>query len=404
MAKIKKYRLPRVNLHPATLKHAKKGHPWVTEDTFTKEFPKKENLLIGKNPKGDERLFLLHDPTHKKVKARIWEIGTELPESPNGFVRAFSLRLEESFLRRKSVLEKLQRDNFYLCFAEADGIPGLMIQKFGNVALIQIYSDFWFFFKNDIRRLVKTHCAKHFPEIDKVIFQQRKSSESVKFENIEQKLTEITVQEFGINYHLRFDYRYDIGLYSDMSAIRKKLTNEFRNAGSVLNLYSYTGAFSLFALSHGATDVHSVDLSNDYIAWLEKNLELNPQLKAENHHSKIMSVEKALKQYIAEGKKFDLIVCDPPSFSSDGRKSQNALKSYEKLIPMMEECLSEKGRIVAFLNTHHVLRRKFNEKIEKLANECSLKVCKGLRMEEDCITLGGFPEGDYLKGMLLERK
>ena len=401
---VKKYKLTRVKLHPATLKHAKKGHPWVTEDSFTKDFPRKENLLIGKNPNGDEKLFLLHDPAHKKVKARIWEIGTDLPESANGFVRAFGIRLEESFLRRKSVLEKLQRDNFYLCFAEADGIPGLMIQKFGNVALIQIYSDFWFFFKNDIRRLVKTHCRTHFPEVDKFIFQQRKTSDSVNFDSLENKLTEITIKEFGINYHLRFDYRYDIGIYSDMASIRKKLTNEFRNADSVLNLYSYTGAFSLFALSHGATDVHSVDLSNDYIKWLEKNLELNPELNTENHHSKIMSVEKALKQYIAEGKKFDLIICDPPSFSSDGRKSQSALKSYDKLIPMMEECLSAKGRIVAFLNTHHVLRKKFNERIEQLAHKSSLKVTKGLRMEEDCISLGGFPEGDYLKGMLLERK
>lgn len=404
MASKKKYKLPRVKLHPATLKHAKKGHPWVTEDSFTKEFPRKQNLLIGKNPKGDEKLFLLHDPAHKKVKARIWEIGTELPESPNGFIRSFGIRLEESFLRRKSVEEKLQRDNFYLCFAEADGIPGLMIQKFGNVALIQIYSEFWFFFKNDIRRLVKAHCGKHFPEVDKFIFQQRKTSDSVNFENIEKKLTEITIQEFGVNYHLRFDYRYDIGIYSDMSSIRKKLTNEFRNAKSVLNLYSYTGAFSLFALSKGAQEVHSVDLSNDYISWLEKNLDLNPELDASKHESKIMSVEKALKQYKAEGKKFDLIICDPPSFSSDGRKSQSALKSYDNLIPLMEECLSDNGKIVTFLNTHHIPRKKFNERIEQLAHKSSLKVCKALRMEEDCITLSGFPEGDYLKGMLLERK
>ncbi|ATH08645.1 hypothetical protein BIY24_12015 [Halobacteriovorax marinus] len=402
--KVKKHKLPRVKLHPATLKHAKKGHPWVTEDSYTKEFPRKQNLLIGKNPKGDEKLFLLHDPTHKKVKARIWEIGTELPESPNGFLRSFNHRLEESFLKRVSAREKYQRDNFYLCFAEADGIPGLMIQKFGNVALIQIYSDFWFFFKNDIRRIVKAHCASHFPEIDKFIFQQRKTSDTVNFENLEKKLTEITIQEFGINYHLRFDYRYDIGIYSDMSAIRKKLTNEFRNAKSVLNLYSYTGAFSLFALSKGATDVHSVDLSKDYITWLEKNIELNPQLNSSHHESKITSVEKALKSYADEGKKFDLIICDPPSFSSDGRKSQSALKSYDKLIPMIESCLSDEGKAVVFLNTHHILRKKFNERIEQLASKSGMRVAKALRMEEDCVTLSGFPEGDYLKGLLLSRK
>lgn len=399
----KKHKLPRVKLHPVTLKLAKKGHPWVTEDSFTKEFPKDENLLIGKNPKSDESIFLLHDKSHKKVKARIWEIGTDLPESPNGFIRSFDKRLEESFLRRKKIEAKLNRENFYLSFAEADGIPGLMIQKFNNIVLIQIYCDFWHSFKNDVRRIVKKHCASHFPEIDKVIFQQRRVSDHVNFSDIQGKLTEITVREFGINYHLRFDYRYDIGIYSDMSSIRKKLTNEFREAKSVLNLFSYTGAFSLFALSQKVEEVCSVDLSSDYINWLEKNLELNPSLDSDKHTSKIMSVEKALKEFKNSGKTFDLIICDPPSFSSDGKKSQSSLRSYEKLIPLMKECLSPSGKIVAFLNTHHVLRKKFNEKIESLAHKNSLKVVKQLRMEEDCKMLSGFPEGDYLKGVLLER-
>jgi len=399
----KKYRLPRVKLHPVTLKLAKKGHPWVTEDSFTKEFPKDENLLIGKDPKSDERIFLIHDHAHKKVKARIWEIGTELPESPNGFIRSFDIRLEESFLRRKKIEDKLARENFFLAFAEADGLPGLMIQKFKNIVLIQIYCDFWYFFKNDVRRLVKKNCAAHFPEVDKVIFQHRKISKKINFSDIESKLTEITVQEFGINYHLKFDYRYDIGLYSDMSAIRKKLTNEFREAKSVLNLFSYTGAFSLFALSHKAEEVCSVDLSNDYINWLEKNLELNPNLDSDKHTSKVMAVEKALKEFKSAGKTFDLIICDPPSFSSDGKKSQSSLRSYEKLIPLMSECLSSNGKIVAFLNTHHILRKKFNEKIEGFAHKNSLKVVKQLRLEEDCKILSGFPEGDYLKGVLLEK-
>ena len=399
----KKHKLPRVKLHPATIKHAKKGHPWVTADSFTAEFPRKENLLIGKDPKSEDKIFLLHDPTHKKVKARIWEIGRDLPESPNGFVRAFGIRLEESFIKRLNNKDKMNRENFYLSFGEVDGLPGLLIQKFKNIVLIQIYCEFWQFFKNDIRRLVKKHCAEHFPEVDKTIFQQRRDSNKVTFSEVEKKLNEITIQEFGINYHLKFDYRYDIGIYSDMSAIRKKLTNEIRNSKSVLNLYSYTGAFSLFSLSQKVESVTSVDLSKDYIDWLEKNLALNPSLDASKHTSKIMSVEKALKEASTNGEKFDLIICDPPSFSSDGKKSQSALKSYEKLIPLMSKCLSENGKIVAFLNTHHVSRKKFNEKITALASAQKMVLSKQLKMDEDCKTLSGFSEGDYLKGVLLEK-
>ncbi|WP_127714498.1 class I SAM-dependent rRNA methyltransferase [Halobacteriovorax sp. HLS] len=400
---VKKHKLPRVALHPATIKHAKKGHPWVTADSFTKDFPKKENLLIGKDPKSDDRIFLLHDPTHKKVKARIWEIGKEMPESPNGFIRSFATRLEDSILKRTKVQEKLNRDNFYLAFAEADGIPGLMIQKFNNIVLVQIYCDFWYYFKNDIRRIIKKLCAQYFPEVDKTIFQQRKEADSVKFSDLENKVNEITIKEFGINYHLKFDYRYDIGIYSDMSSIRKKLTNEIRGSKRVLNLYSYTGAFSLFSLSLKAEHVTSVDLSKDYIDWLERNLALNPQLDASKHTSKISSVEKALKDFSIAGEKFDLIICDPPSFSSDGKRSQNSLKSYDKLIPLMSACLSDSGKIVAFINTHQTSRKKFNEKIGELAGKEKLSIEKQLKMDEDCKTLGGFAEGDYLKGVVLKR-
>jgi 23S rRNA (cytosine1962-C5)-methyltransferase len=173
----------------------------------------------------------------------------------------------------------------------------------------------------------------------------------------------------------------------------------------MLNLYSYTGAFSLWAMKLGAKFVASVDLSPKYIEWLQQNLGLNPDLNSAQHESLTMSVDEALDKLKAEEKKFDFIVCDPPSSSSDGEKRTSAIKSYKDLLSKMDKVLNPKGRIVVFLNTHQVTNQKFEKTIQENLSELKLNYKLGTRLSlgQDCPTLKGFPEGSYLKGIVLEK-
>jgi 23S rRNA (cytosine1962-C5)-methyltransferase len=106
------------------------------------------------------------------------------------------------------------------------------------------------------------------------------------------------------------------------------------------------------------------------------------------------------------GRVFDLIVCDPPSSSSDGEKRTSAIKTYKDLLEKMDKVLSPGGKIVAFLNTHQVTQDKFDRVLKDYLSELKLnyKMSTRLQLGQDCPTLKGFPEGSYLKGIILEKQ
>lgn len=401
-------KLPRVALHPATIKHLKLGHFWVTEDSYTKKFPANSFFLVGVNSASREEVgIFINDPKHKHVKARLWSTLPALGD----FSEEFSKRIDIAIKKRSELKLNEQRENFLLINGENDQLPGLMVLLLKDQILVQYYALYWKEMESDIIPLIKKSFANYFPGIplkniwvQERNFDQKKSIASL----IDSSTPDFVLQEFNINYQIKINENYDYGLYTDMSAIRKQMVPYISKAKSVLNLFCYTGAFSLFALSHGATEVFSVDLSSKYLAWLQENLLLNPSLNAGFHHSVNLATDKALTKFKSENKKFEIIICDPPSASSDGDKISNALKSYEQLLPMMLDVLESNGKIFAFLNTHQISWAKFEEKLKQIIGTSQYKdnviIGKRFKLSEDHLPIKGFYEGDYLKGILIEFK
>ncbi|MEE3080165.1 MAG: class I SAM-dependent methyltransferase [Bdellovibrionota bacterium] len=386
----------RVELHPASIKHLKKGHPWVTKDRFSSNFPQKDSFLWAKTAEHG-RAILINDPSHQMIKARLWSLIHQNDSfNENIFKRELKERLEKSYNFRKSL--NLDRDNYFLCFGEADQLPGLFIQVLGTRALIQFYSDFWNRYEKEVSDFVLNYFKKN-----DIWLQKRNKNQQKEFYclNRKNKDDEFHITEFGIKYKIKLNKSYDIGLYTDMAAIRNRLKKNFENK-RVLNLYSYTGAYSAFALKNGATDVTSIDLSKKYISWLEENLKENDLMSS--HESIVSAVLPALKKLKADNEKFDLIICDPPSSSSDGKKRTKAIDSYRELIPLFYDLLNSRGEVYAFLNTHSITRNKFETKIKEYTKDSPFSISGHLKLTEDCPSLKGFPEGDYLKGLKLLKK
>ena len=398
-------------IHPTSIKMIQKGNPWVTLDKFSEQFHPNDKFIVASN-KGRPFALLIHDPRHTTIRARLWSkegnFGNQIKNFKNDFIK----RLQEAFKQRKDqkILEK--RSNLYLLFGEADRVPGLFIQLLNDQVLIQSYSYFWDKYKDIILQTVMNQLKQIFDiEVtrENIWMQNRVTSEEHKTPakclapNLSFKRIDIT--EFGCKYKVSLGEFYDIGLYTDMSAIRDLLGPVFKEAKSVLNLYAYTGAFSVFAMKNGATDVVSVDLSEKYLGMLKENIELNEDLDPSNHTSMQMSVEDSFKVLKKDNKKFDLIINDPPSSSSDGTKRTNALREYEKQLVIFDKLLSDNGKMVLFLNTHKVSKRKFSEKLEKLIEDkkLNLKLTKFLSLNSDCPAMPKFAEGSYLKGFIIEK-
>lgn len=406
---------PRVKLHPASLKHLRKGHPWVTKDSYTQKFPPHRSFLIGLGAREDQQeCLLLHDPEHPKVKARLWSLHGDFIEQIKRFPYQLRQRLTQSFLRRLKVIESNERENICLVFYENDFLPGLHITWLNGVILIQLYSQFWHPFKSVLIEEIQ----KAFKEADLPLtpqefwFQQRNQSKQQSFERYglngkKKKLVEKKIQltEFGSQYLIQLNKKYDLGLYTDMAYFRKILGEEFNNK-KVLNLYAYTGAYSIHALRKGAREVHSVDLSQEALNWLNENLELNTELETQKHKTYATNVNKALKNFAENNENFDWIICDPPSASSNGKKTTNALKSYEQDLPLMLSVLDpQRGRLAVFLNTLQVSPTKFKSHISMLLKQYpDFTIYRQFKNKEDCSPLPQFPEGQNLKGLLIGPK
>ncbi len=383
-----------------------KGHPWVTADGYTARYPKDAPWLMGKDAGGRDFGLLLHDPEHPHVKARLWALEKDLPQDTQDikiwFRNELAARLQASFRRRAALLAQNQRQNVYLAFGEADGLPGIFAQIFAGQVVIQVYSAFWIHWQNTILQEVQ----KELPGLG-IWWQERSSREqSPPVACGEGTVKEITCLEYGVRYKVRPDSAYDQGLYTDMAQIRHKLMPHYPTNAKVLNLFCYTGAFSLHALSLGAVSVVSVDLSKKYLAWLDENLLLNPQLDPSRHVSLNQAVERALNDLRAQGQSFDVVICDPPSASSDGNKTTQALKAYESLMPAILDVTAPAGKILACLNTHHVGRQKFQNKLKEQFEAMGkpARIQESWSLGSDCPLMPHFPEGDYLKALLIQKR
>jgi 23S rRNA (cytosine1962-C5)-methyltransferase len=400
-------KIPECPIHPVSIKLIRTGHPWITPDNFSNRFPRQSEFVIATDERKRPMALLIHDPNHKNIKARVWSTKFPFDREAQHFTAGVQGRLDLAFDKRAQEIALKERENYYLVFGEADQLPGLFILKLKDRVLIQFYTQFW----NRYKSIIQTTLQEVFPDIkdEHIWFQLRGETRELQKlpsnSQDQQRRDEFHLQEFGIHYLVRLGSSYDHGLYTDMSSIRHALRKYIDSESRVLNLFCYTGAFSLWAMKLGAPFVTSVDLSPKYIEWLQQNLGLNPDLNSTQHEALTMSVDQALDKMIAEEKTYDVIICDPPSSSSDGEKRTSAIKAYKDLMIKMDKVLNPKGILILFLNTHQVTNQKFEKTIQDNIHELKLNYKLGMRLTlgQDCPTLKGFPEGNYLKGLVLEK-
>jgi 23S rRNA (cytosine1962-C5)-methyltransferase len=300
--------------------------------------------------------------------------------------------------KRKSL--NLQRENYYLVFGEVDQLPGLTILLLNQVILIQYHAYFW----EPYLEFLITNLTRKLPQIQSVYSQKRVVGENkTKPQHVWGDITDrFQVKESDISFNIRFDDNYDIGLYSDMSSFREKLKTLFKENFTCLNLFAYTGAFSLMALKNKMR-TYSVDVSKKYLLWLEENITSN-KFAADLHQSITKSCDKYIQRALDEKKNFDLIISDPPSFSSDGKKSKSSFDFYQENLDHLISLLSEKGHLVLFLNTHKIERKKFKKMLtDKIQTQPQIKLIQELYLDQDCAIMKKFPESDYLKGYVLKK-
>lgn len=398
-------------LHPATWSHCQKGHPWITADSYTQKFPVESLFLKVTHPKEKWHGTFLHDPKHSKVKARWW--SPNIVTNAESWLQECFKRMESARQNRTILISTQKRDHYYLVFGEADELPGLFITYLNGHLLIQTYAYYWEYFLEDLIQYLIL--KKWSPLFGQNIWWQTRSGPEQKpalmwdGQYWTKNSISLNVKEQNAVFSITLGKWYDHHLYTDMASIRERLFSpDIAELGkklwyqkSILNLFSYTGSFSIRADLAGAQKITSVDVSHTYQEILKKNIHLN-KLDLGKHQLDERDILASLNDFAENGIKFDTIILDPPSSFTSQKKRVQAQQLYPMMLKLIKKILAPQGVIICFSNQHQVTWTKFESLLSPVFP--TLKEGKNkfkLELSQDCPKLTYFPEGDYLKGFYL---
>jgi 23S rRNA (cytosine1962-C5)-methyltransferase len=288
-------------------------------------------------------------------------------------------------------------NTFRLVHGEGDGLPGVIIDIYDNVAVVQTHTLGTHNIKNTI--------ADSLVEITGVDTVYDKSAETMAKQNsivsangfIHGNLEEKVVKENDILFHVNWIEGQKTGFFLDQRENRK-LLESYSGDKKVLNTFSYSGGFSMYALKGGAKSVHSVDSSKKAVALAERNAELNNY--AEKHQA---ITEDAFSYLKKTDEKYDLIILDPPAFAKHLSAVNNAMVGYRNLNTEGIKNISPGGILFTFSCSQVIDRNLFRKLVFQAAAQAkrNVRIIHQLSQGPDHPVSIYHPEGEYLKGLVL---
>lgn len=373
----------------------KRNHHWIFSGGIQKiNGHPKEGDVIQVISNANETLGYGHynDST---ISVRILQFGSK-PWSDDFWYE----KIKEAYgLRDRLDLINNSNTNAYrLVHGEGDGMPGLIIDIYGSHAVIQCHSLGMY---NNIGK-ISDALQKLYG--DRLITIYNKSKESIDQSSnpIENNFllgdtTETIILEHGYSFKVNWVTGQKTGFFLDQRENRKQVGTLCKGK-SVLNLFSYSGGFSIYALQGDASSVDSVDVSNKAIDLTDLNVALLKENKIP-HQSHAMDVNK----FLAECATYDIIVCDPPAFAKSLNKRHQALIGYKNLNAKVIKKVKSGGLLFTFSCSQVMDRELFQQTILAAALDSNrkVKILQHLSQGPDHPTNIYHPEGSYLKGLLL---
>ena len=330
------------------------------------------------------------------IVVKIYTYNPELPDFSfwNKKVKsAFDLRQVLGFLNN-------DKTNCYrLIHGEGDGFPGLIVDVYAGVAVFQAHSIGVFLHREMIAKAIVENSNG---TINTVFNKSSKTLPKEFAQNNEDgfiigTLAEQTVLENGHKFIIDWKTGQKTGFFLDQRENRALVAN-YVNGKSVLNTFSYTGGFSIYALKNGAKNVDSVDVSKPALDILDRNIELNG-LNIQNHQSK----NEDTLEFLKSCNPYDIVILDPPAYAKSIAKRHNAVQGYKRLNIMGLEKVKRGGFLFTFSCSQVIDKQLFYQTVMSAAIESkrNIKVLHHLSQGADHPVNIFHPEGSYLKGLTL---
>ena len=374
-------------------------HPWVFSGALDKIKGSPENGDVVKVVSANND-FLAYGYFNGQSRVAIrlleWNENISIDEA------WYTQKINTAITSRTHLLTK-DTNTYRLIFSEADFLPGLIVDKYADFLSVQILSTGIEKAKSILLQiLIKTLQPKGiFDRSDATA----RTHEGITAENGllwgETPPAFIAVKENGISYHINIAEGQKSGFYCDQRDNRQILATYAKDK-NVLDCFSYSGGFSLNALKQGANEVTSVDSSALAIETLKQNIELN-KFKSKKHIAIQSDVNKQLRVFKEEGKKFDIVILDPPKYAPSRSALDRAARAYKDLNRLGLLLLEPGGLLATFSCSGAVDIDTFKQIIAWAALDAGkeVQVIKQFSQPEDHPVRLSFPEGEYLKGLLV---
>ncbi|KEQ35565.1 hypothetical protein SK629_1076 [Streptococcus mitis] len=251
---------------------------------------------------------------------------------------------------------------FRLFNQEGDDFGGLTVDLYGDYAVFSWYNSYVY----QIRKVISEAFRQVFPEV-------LGAYEKIRFKGLDYESAHVygqkapdffTVLENGVLYQVFMNDGLMTGIFLDQHEVRGSLVDGLAMGKSLLNMFSYTAAFSVAAAMGGASQTTSVDLAKRSRELSQAHFQANG-ISTDEHRFIVMDVFEYFKYTKRKGLTYDVIVLDPPSFARNKKQTFSVAKDYHKLISQSLEILNPGGIIIASTNAANVSRQKFTEQIDK---------------------------------------
>lgn len=372
-------------------------HPWIFSGAITR-IP--ESLQEGD-------LVRIIDENKKFMALGHYQIGsiavrvlsfTERPIDKQFWVE----RLSEAYQVRKHLdLVRPDNDIYRLVHGEGDQLPGLIIDIYGETAVMQAHSVGMHCCRQEIAEALIDACegsVKHIYYKSETTLPYKADLHQENGFLVGGDETNIATEN-GLKFHIDWLKGQKTGFFIDQRENRK-LLESYSKGKSVLNMFCYTGGFSVYAMRGGATLVHSVDSSSKAIDLTRANAELN--FPGDKRHEAF--AEDAFKFLEQAGGDYDLVILDPPAFAKHKGALHNALKGYTRLNNIAFQKIRKGGIVFTFSCSQAVNKDQFRLAVFTAAAQSGrhVRILHQIHQPADHPINIYHPEGEYLKGLVLQ--
>lgn len=387
-----------LSLKPGREKSLLRRHPWIFASALqTPDVQIASGSTVSLVAANGEFLAQASFSPHSQIRARVWTFEEETVDG-----EFFRRRIKSAIELRGKLKVESGSNSYRLIHGESDGIPGLIVDQYGDVLVLQSLTAGTEFWKDTLADLLieETGVQTVYERSDADVRELEGLQPTIGLLRGELHASRFTIQEHGLKFNVDVQHGHKTGFYLDQRENRRRV-GELSKDRDVLNCFCYTGGFSIHALANGAKSVVSVDSSADALALLEENIALN-NLPADRHTSLEGDVFQLLRKFRDEARSFDLIILDPPKFAPTAAHAEKAARAYKDINLLAFKLLRVGGVLVTFSCSGGVDAALFQKIVASAALDAGVdaSIIEHLSQGVDHPVSLHFPEGAYLKGLV----